>query len=39
MNDFSSIQLLDYAAAILKLKKECPPTLGENFNIFSMQAH
>ena len=36
MNDFSSIQLLDYAAAILKLKKECPPTLGENFNIFSI---
>ena len=36
MNDFSSIQLLDYAAAILKLKKECPPTPGENFNIFSI---
>ena len=36
MNDFSSIQLLEYAAAILKLKKQLPPTPGENFNIFSI---
>lgn len=36
MNALSSIQLLDYAAAILKMKKECPTTPGEKFNIFSI---